>query len=141
MPWGSSGPNRSDKALHRINVSKRPEALILNCVTDWRCKYYFSVSVSKCTFILPDGFRSWVTDRAQGPGSSFTYKCGRAGWPPTLGWALTPPPLTVTCGYVGALASVESGSSIRSASQTLLHSAPLGPSPPLSSEWCGSIWR
>lgn len=65
---------------------------------------------------------------------------GRAGWPPTLGWAsLTPPPLTVTCGYVGA--SVESGSSIRSTSQTLLHSAPLGPSPPLSSEWCGSIWR
>lgn len=52
---------------------------------------------------------------------------GRAGYPPTLGWAsLTPPPLTVICGYVGALVFVESGSSLKSTRQ--LDPAPFCPS-------------
>lgn len=29
-----------DKALYKI-VSKKPEVLILNCITDLRCKYIF----------------------------------------------------------------------------------------------------
>lgn len=31
-----------------------------------------------------------------------------AHWPPALGWAPLTPPLTLNCGYVGALASVQS---------------------------------
>lgn len=34
-------PAEVDKALYKINVSKRPEVLILNCIEDLRCKYIF----------------------------------------------------------------------------------------------------
>lgn len=36
-------PAEVDKALCKINVSKRPEVLILDCITDLRYKYIFAL--------------------------------------------------------------------------------------------------
>ena len=53
-----------DKALCRINVSKRPEVLILNCMADLTCKYIFPlVNVFHIRWlqklVLGQGTRHW----------------------------------------------------------------------------------
>lgn len=56
-------PAEVDKALYKINVSKKPEL-------HHRLEMQIYFFMNECTLILADSFRSWFVGRAQGTGIS-----------------------------------------------------------------------
>lgn len=53
-----------DKALRKMNISRRPEILILDCITDLRDKYIFPLVNVLSFYQMASEADSWVGHRA-----------------------------------------------------------------------------